>query len=91
MRNALLKQIAYWVQNHESRISALASDKTATKLTSEQMNFDKYLSSKHENRLTSGMRDNALKMLTIAATNHEDRLRQAEVLCQPKETPKPKV
>lgn len=81
MRDNLLKRLSTRIKNHETRISALASDTTATKLTSEQMNFDKYLSNHHHNRFNSGMRNNTLKMLTYAITNHESRLIQAELKC----------
>lgn len=74
----VMKGLTFWAKNHESRLQAYASNPKYPNLTDEETSFLDLLAVKHDNQLTSGMRDGLVSKLTLVSTNHEMRLRALE-------------
>ena len=74
----VMKGLTFWAKNHESRLQAYASNPKYPNLTDEETSFLDLLAVKHDDQLTSGMRDGLVSKLTLVSTNHEMRLRALE-------------
>lgn len=76
MRNLLISKVGYRLSNHEQRLWVFAKDPNYPELKVDQYTFNNLKSTQHWDILTAQMRDELVNKLSIAAENHEMRIRK---------------
>ena len=77
MWDTVMWKLTTWAQNHEFRLQVFADNTNCWVLNHEDISFTDMLSTKHNNQLTSQMRDGLMTRLEKDIQNHECRLRRS--------------